>query len=159
MGGVTANPPRNGEGDRAKRGGGGSPPTRRPEVYEARKLRRAMSPPEVLLWQRLRGSPQGVKFRRQHPIGSYTTDFYCGIARLVIEVDGEVHSRGAQPIRDQSRDAFLRDNGYQLCRVPASEVLRNPDEAAAAILALAAAPLHQPAAGPPPRAGEDQGNS
>src|SRR3546814_10987762 len=42
VGGVMAmaNPPRNGEGDRAQRGGGGVPQMRRPEVSAARKLRR-----------------------------------------------------------------------------------------------------------------------
>ena len=64
---ATQNPPRDGEGDRAKRGGGGSPNLRRPEVYEARRARREMSLPEVLLWQRLKGSPQGIAFRKKHP--------------------------------------------------------------------------------------------
>jgi hypothetical protein len=40
-------------------------------LENARKLRKAMSLPEVLLWQRLRGGHHGVKLRRQHPIGSY----------------------------------------------------------------------------------------
>ena len=30
-----------------------------------------MSLPEVLLWQHLKGSPGGVQFRKQHPIGDY----------------------------------------------------------------------------------------
>ncbi|RYD97069.1 MAG: DUF559 domain-containing protein, partial [Sphingomonadales bacterium] len=41
----------------------------RPEVSLARKLRKEMSYPEVLLWQRLRGRSTGLKFRKQHPIG------------------------------------------------------------------------------------------
>ena len=53
-------------------------------VRRARRLRRTMSLPEILLWQVLRGSPAGLKFRRQHPTGDYDLDFYCGDARLAI---------------------------------------------------------------------------
>jgi very-short-patch-repair endonuclease len=134
-----------------------------PEVIRARKLRREMSYPEVLLWQRLRGAPEGVRFRRQHPIGAdYTADFYCAAARLVIEVDGEIHSHGKAPTRDAVRDEYMRGRGLAVVRLTASEVLRDADEAPAAILRLVAAPLHHPpspratAGGPPPqRAGED----
>jgi len=162
MGGVTApqDPPRDGEGDRAakRRGGGGSAPLRRPAVYAARKLRRTMSLPEALLWQRLRGSPGGVAFRKQHPIDPYVADFYCSSAKLVIELDGISHDLGERPLRDEKRDAFLRERGYRVFRITATEVLRDPDAVAESIVSYAAAnPLHRPAApdGPPPRPGED----
>ncbi|MBY0521100.1 MAG: DUF559 domain-containing protein [Sphingomonas sp.] len=151
------NPPRNGEGDRAKRGGGGVPQLRRPEVYTARKLRREMSLPEVLIWQRVRGGQAGLKFRKQHPIGPYVVDFYCRQGSLVIEVDGEAHDRGDRPVRDEASDAFLTENGYRILRVPARDILRDVDGAVAAIVAFAEAPLHRPSDGPPPRAGEDFG--
>jgi len=42
----------------------------------ARKLRAEMTPPEALLWVRLRNRSTGCPtFRRQHPIGSYILDF------------------------------------------------------------------------------------
>ncbi len=153
---MTLNPPRDGEGDRAQRGGGGVPQARRPETDTARKLRREMSFPEVLLWQRLRGSQTGLRFRRQHPIGSYIADFYCPAARLVIEVDGEVHANRTE--KDGNRDRFLHENGYEVVHVNAAEVLNDADRAAEAIASLAARPLHHrpSAGGPPPRAGEDQ---
>ena len=152
-------PPRDGEGDRAakRRGGGGSSPVlRRAETYEARRARREMSLPEVLLWQRLKGSPQGVSFRKQHPIGRYRADFYCAASKLVIEVDGIAHDMGNRPERDESRTAALTERGYQVLRSPAADVLRDPDGVAAAIGAGVTTPLHHsPAAsGPPPRAGE-----
>src|SRR3546814_20854191 len=77
VGGVMAmaNPPRNGEGDRAQRGGGGVPQMRRPEVYAARKLRRELSLPEILIWQRVKSAQTGLKFRKQQPIGPYVADF------------------------------------------------------------------------------------
>jgi very-short-patch-repair endonuclease len=130
-----------------------------PEVIRARRLRREMSYPEVLLWQRLRRAPGGIRFRRQHPIGfDYTADFYCAAAGLVIEVHGAVHAHGEAPARDRRRDEYMKSRGLAVIRVPASEVLNNADAVAAGILRLAAPPLHHsPAAsGPPPQqAGED----
>ena len=60
-------------------------------VKKARRLRRVMTIPEVILWTRLRQRPGGFKFRRQHPAGPYVLDFFCSEARLAIEVDGMVH--------------------------------------------------------------------
>ena len=155
MGGVTPNPPRHGEGDRGakRRGGGGVWKIRHPEVYMARKNRREMTLPQVLLWQRLKGDKAGVAFRKQHPIGPYIVDFYCSTGRLVVEVDGERHAN--QQADDAERDRFLRENGYQVLRVNAADVLKDADGTANAIASLVAHPLHRPADGPPPRAGED----
>jgi very-short-patch-repair endonuclease len=116
-----------------------------------------MSFPEMLLWQRLRGAPDGVAFRKQHPIDPYVADFYCSKSRLVIEVDGEAHNRGDRPRRDEARAAFLHERGYRVLRIAAEEVLKDPDGVAASIVACAADPLHHRAArgGPPPRPGED----
>ncbi len=142
----------------AEGGGGGGPQAHRPEVYTARKLRREMSLPEVQLWQRLRGGKVGLKFRRQHPIGPYIVDFYCREPGLAVEVDGEGHNRGGRPQRDERRDAFLTENGLRVLHVAAARILKDPDDAAEAIAAYAACPLHhlpEEANGPPPRAGED----
>ncbi|OYY77943.1 MAG: hypothetical protein B7Y43_08390 [Sphingomonas sp. 28-62-20] len=158
VGGVNAteNPPRDGEVVRST--GGGRPRTlRRPEVYQARRARREMSLPEVLLWQRLKGSPQGIAFRKQYPIGAYRADFYCAVAKLVIEVDGIAHDMGDRPERDIQRTMWLEAAGYRVLRIMAADVLKNADEAAQAIVAFAAAPLHhQPEEGwrsPSPLAG------
>jgi very-short-patch-repair endonuclease len=117
-----------------------------------------MSLPEVLLWQRLRGSPQGIAFRKQHAIDPYVADFYCAGPKLVIEVDGEAHNRGDRPKRDETRTDFLRERGYHLLRIAAEEVLKDPDRVAASIIAYAADPHHHRAArgGSPPRPGEDR---
>jgi very-short-patch-repair endonuclease len=126
------------------------PQARRPETYTARKLRRDMSLPEVLLWQSLRGQATGLKFRRQHPIGNYIADFYCSSLKLVVEVDGEAHNQGDNPIRDLRRDRFMEENGYQVLRIAASKILKDADKVAASIAALGASPLHhQPAADGP----------
>lgn len=152
-----ANPPRYGEGDRAQRGGGGYPHMRRPVTYTARKLRRQMTLPEVLLWERLRSGKTGAKFRRQHPVGSYVADFCCLPLRLIVEIDGKAHDMGTNPQRDIARDRILTENGYTVLRISASDVLNDMDRVID-MIAQTASPLHhQPAAGgPPPRAGEDQ---
>ncbi len=136
-------------------GGGGVPHTLRPEVSLARKLRREMSLPEVLLWEQLRGKKTGVKFRHQHPIGPYVCDFYSAAAKLAVEVDGEFHGRGDRPQRDADRDQFFEQNGNRVLRVAAGEVLRDVEAVVTMIVSSAASPLHQPAAGPPARAGEE----
>ena len=151
---ATEEPPRNGEGNRAKRGGGGSPPAQRPVVYRARKLRREMSLPERMLWRQLRLRPGGLKFRRQHPIGPYVVDFYCSSARLAVEVDGIVHDMGDTPQRDDTRRKFNEENGHRVVRVSARRVLADVVGTADAIAARAASPHHRPADGPPPRAWE-----
>ena len=155
MRGLPPEPPRDGEGDRAKRGGGGCPPTQRPVVYRARRLRKSPSLPEVALWRMLRVRAGGFKFRRQHPIGPYVVDFCCLSARLVVEVDGEVHNMGEKPAYDLRRSQFIEENGFRVIRVSARRVLADAEGTAAAIVALAESPLHRPADGPPPRAGED----
>ena len=158
---VRQNPPRNGEGDRVKRGGGGPRILQTPikQVKRARQLRRQMSLPEVLLWKALQPRPDGLKFRKQFPIGGLTADFACLSHRLIIEVDGDWHGYGDQPERDIARDAITNREGFTVMRIPARDVLKNLDGVIRSIVARCSevGPLHQPSAGPPPRAGEDLG--
>jgi very-short-patch-repair endonuclease len=116
-------------------------------VARARKLRKEMTLPEVLLWRLLRGQPQGVKFRRQHPSSRIGMDFYCSDARLVIEIDGIAHDMGDNPERDLNRDAWLRSKGIDTVRIPAADVLKDVAAVADGILSLALSrlPLHHPA--------------
>ena len=79
-----------------------------------------MSPPEVLLWARLRvRNPELPNFRRQHPISPYIADFYCSAARLIIEVDGSAHGGDAQIVDDELRDRYLQKLGYRVLRISA----------------------------------------
>ena len=102
----------------------------------AREQRRKMSPAEVRLWNRLRRSPCGIGFRRQHPIGPYSADFYCPAAKLVIEVDGVIHDFAARAEHDEKRDAYMRDLGLQVLRISASDLMRDPDSVAAAVVEM-----------------------
>ena len=124
----------------------------------ARKLRRSMSLPEVLLWNFLRTHPHGLKFRKQHPVRGYVADFACLERRLLIEIDGESHNHGNRPRHDATRDRLLAALGYETLRIPAVEVLKNMEGVMPYILnACENRPLHHdaPRRGPPPRSGEE----
>jgi very-short-patch-repair endonuclease len=106
-----------------------------------------MSLPEILLWRELRQRPGGLKFRRQHPTGPYTLDFYCNDARLAIELDGEAHGRGDRPEKDAARDAWLAEAGIETIRIPAVEVMHDLEGVLRGIFvrAIARLPLDHPA--------------
>ena len=95
-----------------------------------------MSLPEVLLWQELRrGGLDGLRLRRQHPMGPYILDFYCAEHRLAVEVDGEGHGYGHQPQHDARRDAWLASQDLRVLRIDARTVLKDMDVVLATILA------------------------
>ncbi len=82
----------------------------------ARKLRKEMTPPEKKLWYYLKNKRLGVKFRRQHPIGPYITDFYCRDCGLVVEVDGKQHYTPEAQEYDRYRDEYLTAIGLDVLR-------------------------------------------
>ena len=141
---------------RRRANGGGGPSLCKPEVYAARKLRRRMSPPELLLWSQIRGQGLGFRGRKRHPIGPYSVDFYVPPAELVIEVDGSAHDHGHQPRRDQIRDRYLEGRGYRVLHIPALEVMKNLAGVLSLISARVTNPLHHPLDGPPPHPGEER---
>ncbi len=100
----------------------------------ARHLRRNLSLPEGLLWQQLRRKPQGIKFRRQHPVGNYVIDFYCPAIKTGFEVDGFAHDTGDRPERDARRACFIERQGIRLERIPAAEVLADAGRIAESIV-------------------------
>jgi very-short-patch-repair endonuclease len=111
-------------------------------IDNAQRLRRALSVPEARLWNRLRTRAPGKPvFRRQHPIGPYVLDFYCAKARLAIEIDGMSHDMGDRPQRDMRRDAWLEKRGVTVVRIAATDLTKQIDEAADAIVRMAAEKL------------------
>ena len=97
-----------------------------PETHRARQLRRASTPAEALLWDRLRSRRlMGAKFRRQQPIGPDIADFYCHEALLVVEADGAPHF--SPPPAQQARDAFLRMWHICVLRFENCAILDDPD--------------------------------
>jgi very-short-patch-repair endonuclease len=89
------------------------------------------------LWLILRQKPNGLKFRRQHPIGPYTLDFYCPAVKLDVEVDGDSHGMGDNPARDRRRDSWLRDHGLRVLRFDAADVMKDVESVVTAILLAA----------------------
>lgn len=68
---------------------------------------------------------EGVKFRRQQPIGPYIVDFASFEKKLVIEIDGGQHSEEKVKKRDTERTAWLKERGYRILRFWNNEVLTN----------------------------------
>ncbi|HXH62166.1 MAG TPA: DUF559 domain-containing protein [Fimbriimonadaceae bacterium] len=81
-----------------------------------RKLRKAMSVSEKVVWDLIRKGRLGFDFRRQYAVGPYFLDFYCPEAKVCVEVDGEQHE--ARKDRDRVRDEFLANKGILTLRVP-----------------------------------------
>ncbi len=87
-----------------------------------------MTLPEVVLWAALRRERvDGLRFRRQHPVGPFVLDFYCAEARLAVEVDGSAHDGPTASARDAERDAWLAARGIRTLRLLATDVLAGED--------------------------------
>ena len=92
----------------------------------ARRLRGSQTDAERKLWSKLRDRQIcRAKFRRQHPIGPFVTDFCCVEIGLIIELDGSQHMQQVQA--DQRRSRYLEQIGYRVFRFWDNEVLANID--------------------------------
>jgi very-short-patch-repair endonuclease len=100
----------------------------------ARRLRRKLSLPEMLLWQLLRVTRRELRFRKQHAIGPFVADFYCPAAKMVIEVDGATHDWRQDA--DDKRDAYMKSLGLKVIRIAAADVLADPEAVADGIYRL-----------------------
>lgn len=94
-----------------------------------RNLRKEQTESEAVLWQELRNRKLlGKKFLRQHPIifkwnkrtRFLIADFYCHEAKLVVELDGEIHDK--QKDYDKVRDFVLKSLGIKVVRINNIEV-------------------------------------
>jgi very-short-patch-repair endonuclease len=94
----------------------------------AAKLRSTMTDAEAKLWEYLKTSPEGFKFRRQHPIAGYILDFYCHKLRLSIELDGGYHLTAVQRQKDAERTAYLNDLGILELRFANDVITDNREE-------------------------------
>src|SRR5690348_5276772 len=94
----------------------------RKTLKHAKRLRSNMTDAEQRLWYRLRGHRfDGVKFKRQVPIGPYIVDFACISRKLVLEIDGGQH---AESETDRRRDQWLREQGFHVLRFWNNDVLK-----------------------------------
>jgi very-short-patch-repair endonuclease len=100
---------------------------------QARRFRQEMTNSEQILWSRLRGNRlMDLHFRRQHVIRGYIVDFYCHEAKLVVEVDGDVHDMRKES--DQMRDAVLSACGLAVLHLSTTIVENNLEEAISTIV-------------------------
>ena len=98
----------------------------RRQIALARKLRQSQTDAENALWTRLKNKQlEGVKFRRQQPLGSYIVDFVSFERKIIIEVDGGQHNEREASERDEERAAWLKERGYQVLRFGNNEALVN----------------------------------
>jgi very-short-patch-repair endonuclease len=123
------------EGEGARRAGEGSArgharsAWRTPRLSRLRGFAKAMrhepTEPEAKLWWLLRDRRlANFKFRRQLPMGIYIVDFVCLTAKLIIEADGSQHAES--PV-DETRDAYLRAQGFRILRIWNNDILARPD--------------------------------
>lgn len=90
----------------------------------AKTLRKRLTDTEQVLWKYLRANQvEGLKFRRQEPIGNYIVDFICYEKRIIIEVDGGQHSVNKE--KDNKRDKWFKEQGFKVLRFWDNEVLTN----------------------------------
>ncbi|MGE3341238.1 MAG: endonuclease domain-containing protein [Candidatus Altimarinota bacterium] len=96
-------------------------------MKERRKeLRYSPTNAEDKLWKHLQKKQlNGLIFRRQHGIGPYVADFYHALSRTVIEIDGSVHLTPEVREKDQWREAFLKEHGYNSIRFSNQEVFHD----------------------------------
>jgi leucyl-tRNA synthetase len=97
-----------------------------PKQYElAKEMRKGHTEAEGILWELVRDSKLGVKFRRQHPIESYIVDFVCLQEKLIVEVDGGYHDTEEQKKYDDERTKVLNKIGFELIRFSNEEVKKH----------------------------------
>jgi very-short-patch-repair endonuclease len=86
-----------------------------------------MTDAEARLWRALRRDQLGgFSFRKQHPIGAFTVDFYCAKLRLAVEVDGGQHAE-LRKQSDDRRTAWLNEQDVTVVRYWNNDVLTNLD--------------------------------
>jgi len=125
------------------------------KIDRARELRRDGSRAERICWELIRAHRlEGIKFRRQHPIGRYFADFACVSRKLVIEIDGDHHAD--QLAADQRRTATLEQAGWSVIRFTAREVVQNPEGIWSAIRIAIENGACPPLLASPPSGGEEQ---
>ena len=90
------------------------------------RMKNNMTVAEIKLWHYLRNKKMGVKFRRQHIIEFYITDFVALSIKLIIEVDCKIHLK--QQAKDEERTRRLELLGYKIIRFTNDEVEKNIDE-------------------------------
>ena len=95
------------------------------QTHVRKYLRNHATEGERSLWQFLKGSQLGVKFRRQYGIGNAVADFYCPQARLAIEIDGSSHHTKDALSHDRRRQNEIESLGIKVIRFSESDAVHD----------------------------------
>ena len=125
------------------------PPPIGAPVRNARRLRKAMTLAEKLLWAELRRLALHV--RRQVPVGRYVADFAVLRSRFVIKIDGPWHALDGRDLHDAERDAWFAAQGYCTLRFTNAQVV---DDINAVLRVIQAAAPPPPSPALPPSRGK-----
>ncbi|UAM97224.1 dihydropteroate synthase [Polaribacter litorisediminis] len=108
----------------------------------AKEMRNKPTEAEKMLWNVLSNKQLDEhKFRRQHIIGPYITDFICLKLKLVIEIDGLIHQLPENKENDKQRTEWLESKGLSVVRFTNEDVLFNLDKVIEVIRKNAQVPL------------------
>ncbi|MGE3330698.1 MAG: endonuclease domain-containing protein [Candidatus Melainabacteria bacterium] len=118
------------------------------EISEiARDLRHRQTEAEALLWRILRNRRVGgFKFYRQRPVDRFVADFCCETLRVIVELDGGIHSNPAIQGYDSERQQILEGLGYTVLRFTNTQVRHDAVTVTSTILSH----LREKATNPPP---------
>ncbi|MBT3230423.1 endonuclease domain-containing protein [Candidatus Uhrbacteria bacterium] len=89
---------------------------RRDQKDLRKKLRQDSTIAERQLWNHLKSSKLGYRFRRQHGIGRYIVDFYCPAKKLIVEIDGDSHFEQSAQNLDDIRTQYFNKNSIKVIR-------------------------------------------
>ena len=110
-------------------------------LFRRRELRRKQTKHEEILWRSVRSRKLGVKIRRQYSVGGYVLDFYCSELKLVIEIDGDQHSKKEEILYDKQRTDYLNILGCSVLRFKNIELERNLEKVLSVIKEFKPSPL------------------
>jgi len=93
-------------------------------TQRARELRKNATKQENRLWYEYLRTFH-PRFTRQRIVGSYILDFYCGTAKLAVELDGSGHYEPEAIEYDKTRTRFLESLGIHVMRFTNTDVDRS----------------------------------
>ena len=92
-------------------------------VNRAIELRKNPTPAERKLWAQLKSGLEGYQFLNQVVMVPFIPDFVCLTAKLIIELDGQIHE--SQRNYDEDRDINLAVSGYKILRFTNDEIFQD----------------------------------
>lgn len=102
-------------------------------LTNAKTLRTNQTDCENILWQKIRAKRlNGIKFRRQVPVGKYILDFVALGKKLIIELDGSQHFENSE--YDIQRTEYLKNLCYTVIRFWDNDIINNIDSVLLKIL-------------------------